>query len=140
MNEVKYAIGQVLKYLGSRQTVGFPWHKHHFGRLLTIALKTGSLSYKSYPYTINMKIVNIIGGLGNQLFQYAFAVALQEEFPEEEVKICIKSFKGYPLHNGYELDNLFDIQLGKASFWDLCKVAYPWVNYKICQRGNKLLP
>ena len=29
-----------------------------------------------------MKIVNIAGGLGNQMFQYAFAVSLQERFPD----------------------------------------------------------
>jgi len=92
------------------------------------------------PSLINMKVVNIIGGLGNQLFQYAFAIALQMEFPEEEVKICIKSFNGYPLHNGYELDDLFTVSLRKASFWDLCKVAYPWIHYRLWQIGNKIFP
>lgn len=29
-----------------------------------------------------MKIVNIMGGLGNQMFEYAFALSLQERFPE----------------------------------------------------------
>ena len=34
-----------------------------------------------------MKIVNIMGGLGNQMFEYAFALSLQDRFPDEEVLI-----------------------------------------------------
>ena len=87
-----------------------------------------------------MKIVNIIGGLGNQLFQYAFAIALQAEFPDDEVKVNTRCFRGYHLHNGYELDRLFEVKLPQASIFDLLKFAYPWINYKIWQVGHKLLP
>ncbi len=31
-----------------------------------------------------MKIVNIDGGLGNQMFKYAFALVLQQKHPESE--------------------------------------------------------
>ena len=49
-----------------------------------------------------MIIVKIIGGLGNQMFQYAYAKALQEK--GNEVKIDISVFNTYKLHGGYQLD------------------------------------
>jgi len=49
-----------------------------------------------------MIIVKIIGGLGNQMFQYAYAKALQER--GYEVKIDISAFESYKLHGGYQLD------------------------------------
>lgn len=87
-----------------------------------------------------MKIVNVIGGLGNQLFQYAFAIALQAEFPNEEIKINTHCFRGYPLHNGYELDRIFDINIPQASISELFKYAYPWGHYRLWQVGHKVLP
>lgn len=34
-----------------------------------------------------MKIVNITGGLGNQMFQYGFALALKERYANEKILI-----------------------------------------------------
>ena len=48
-----------------------------------------------------MVIVKIIGGLGNQMFQYAYAKALQQR--GYEVKIDISAFGSYDLHQ-YGLD------------------------------------
>lgn len=49
-----------------------------------------------------MIIVKIIGGLGNQMFQYAYAKALQQK--GYEVKIDVSAFNTYTLHGGYQLD------------------------------------
>lgn len=55
-----------------------------------------------------MVIVRIVGGLGNQMFQYAYAKALQQK--GYDVKIDITKFKNYKLHGGYQLDK-FKIDL-----------------------------
>lgn len=87
-----------------------------------------------------MKIVNVIGGLGNQMFQYAFALALQKVFPNETVKINTSCFNGYPLHNGFELDRIFKLNIPKATFADLLKTAYPWMHFRLWQIGRRILP
>ncbi len=53
-----------------------------------------------------MIIGQIIGGLGNQMFQYAFYKYLA--FTKKcELKLDLVSFDNYALHNGYELESVF---------------------------------
>ena len=87
-----------------------------------------------------MKIVNILGGLGNQMFEYAMFLALKHAHPEEEIKVCTRSFGGYRLHNGLEIQRIFGVELPEASLWDLCKLAYPFFNYKSWQFVRHCLP
>jgi Glycosyl transferase family 11. len=63
-----------------------------------------------------MKIVKFLGGLGNQLFQYAFFSALQRRFPH--VKADLSEFATYKLHNGFELERIFGISLPEASAFE----------------------
>ena len=53
-----------------------------------------------------MKIIKIIGGLGNQMFQYALAIALQQQYKDEEIRLDLNCFRGYNKHQGYLLDEL----------------------------------
>lgn len=96
-----------------------------------------------------MRIVNITGGLGNQMFQYAFAMSLKERFPDEDVFVDVshyhtlffKHYKGINLHNGYEIDNVFpNASLPIAGFRQICKVSYYIPNYVLSRIGRKLLP
>ena len=65
-----------------------------------------------------MIISHIIGGLGNQMFQYASgrALSLARGVP---LRLDTQDFEGYSLHNGYELERIFNIQAQLASKDDL---------------------
>jgi hypothetical protein len=86
-----------------------------------------------------MKIVKIFGGLGNQMFQYSLYLSLKEEFPFETIKIDCSYFNGYPLHNGLELLNIFDVVLPQASFKELMHVTCPLYHYRLWQIGKRIL-
>jgi hypothetical protein len=60
-----------------------------------------------------VKIVKIYGGLGNQMFQYAFAMSLAGA--SGDVTFLDTSSRGVDeAHNGFELGRLFNIYLGEA--------------------------
>lgn len=63
-----------------------------------------------------MKIVHFLGGLGNQLFQYSFLLALKKQ--GHLVKADLSDFNHYSLHNGFELQNVFNIQIEQASAFE----------------------
>lgn len=87
-----------------------------------------------------MKIVNILGGLGNQMFQYALALALEKHYEARTVvRIDPRAFKGYPIHNGYELKRIFGVKIPEATVREVTKIAYPFLNYRIWQLC-RLLP
>jgi hypothetical protein len=60
-----------------------------------------------------MVIVRIIGGLGNQMFQYALYKNLTKKC--KNVKCDIIGFDNYKLHTGFELENIFDVTINKAT-------------------------
>lgn len=65
-----------------------------------------------------MIVVRILGGLGNQMFQYAYAKALEQK--GYVVKLDISPFKKYKLHGGYHLDK-FHIDVREASSFELIR-------------------
>jgi hypothetical protein len=70
-----------------------------------------------------MIIVRIVGGLGNQMFQYAYAKALQQK--GYQVKIDITKFKKYKLHGGYQLDQFkIDLETSKPIANVLCRLGF----------------
>lgn len=59
-------------------------------------------------------IVNIVGGLGNQLFQYLFGRALANNSDRITV-FDISDFKRYRLHGGIAIEKYFEIELPLVS-------------------------
>lgn len=53
-----------------------------------------------------MIIVNLIGGLGNQMFQYAAGRALSWRL-SKPLRLDVSGFAGYGLHQGFELSRVF---------------------------------
>ena len=52
-------------------------------------------------------IVRVTGGLGNQMFQYAMAYVLSQKYPDKDIKIDSTWYRQYDVHNGFELQRIF---------------------------------
>ena len=86
-----------------------------------------------------MKIVRIIGGLGNQLFQYAMLVGLKKH-SGDEVKIDLSAMQGYALHNGFELKDIFNISAQIATKEEVKSLGRYYINYRHWQICHHLFP
>ena len=79
-----------------------------------------------------MIISNIIGGLGNQMFQYAIGRALSLRFGVPLI-LDISDFARYKLHHGFELPRLFKVPMSIATPDDM-KHVLGWQYNQIVKR------
>lgn len=73
-----------------------------------------------------MIIITIGGGLGNQMFQYAFYTKLKYLYPQETIKLDLyHSFQ--KSHNGFELDRVFGLTAEECSVEEVAALSdsYP---------------
>ena len=86
-----------------------------------------------------MKIVKYIGGLGNQMFIYAFSVALRETF-KQEIFVDTHYYQSRSFHNGLEIERIFGVKLKEARLWDKLRLSWYFPNYWIDFHLLKYLP
>lgn len=80
---------------------------------------------------MNRKIIEISGGLGNQMFQYALGMELKLRgfyVTYDDKKILVKGNQ----HNGFELERAFKIKYTRNGVWENFIVT-------ICKAQNKLI-
>jgi Glycosyl transferase family 11 len=70
-----------------------------------------------------IKVVRVIGGLGNQMFQICFYQWLKKQFPQFHVSIDLQSYAHYTLHDGYLMDQIFQTNADVADANTLRKVG-----------------
>ena len=63
-----------------------------------------------------MKVLIFTGGLGNQIFGYAFYLWLKKTFPKERV-YGFYSDKKMGEHYGLEIDKYFNVNLPSSPYW-----------------------
>jgi hypothetical protein len=69
-----------------------------------------------------MIIVKINGGLGNQMFQYALYRSLKQ-INNDIVKLDLNEVRNYNLHNGYELEKVFNnLKIEEATDKEIIKL------------------
>ena len=88
-----------------------------------------------------MKIVNVIGGLGNQMFCYAFALALKYKDNRNNVLVDISHFGSYKLHDGFLINKIFNVnEIEIADKTELKKLTRYVPHYKLSRIIRKFLP
>lgn len=86
-----------------------------------------------------MKIIKFYGGLGNQLFQYAMLVAVREHYGEETL-MDTSVYASYGLHNGLEINRIFNTTAQEATKEQIKQVSRFTTNYKLSRVFHYLLP
>lgn len=78
-----------------------------------------------------MIVSQVIGGLGNQMFQSAAGRSLSLE-RDQPLRLDIAGFAGYELHQGFELQRIYDCPVEIASEadvrgilgWQFCNLVF----------------
>lgn len=87
-----------------------------------------------------MKIVNTIGGLGNQMFCYAFALALKKR-NNEDIFVDISHFNHYGLHDGFLINEIFNVkEINVAGKKEISRVTRYIPHYTLSRIARRILP
>lgn len=86
-----------------------------------------------------MKIIKFYGGLGNQMFQYAMLTAIRKRWGGE-VLMDTSLYSSYGLHNGFELQNVFDITAQEATPEQIKQLSLYTTSYHLSRLYHYALP
>jgi hypothetical protein len=82
-----------------------------------------------------MFIIRFQGGLGNQMFQYAFLCAMKYQYPKVKVKADLMAYNESRVHYGFELEKIFNIELDNlANRQEVIKLSYYVPSWKFCKK------
>ena len=70
-----------------------------------------------------MILQRFTSGLGNQMFQYAFFMYLQDHYPEDIIKADLTWFSWHTEHQGFELEKLFRVGLPSAGKMEVLRCS-----------------
>lgn len=79
-----------------------------------------------------MIVTNLIGGLGNQLFQYACGHALAQRHGMP-CRVATDLFEGYRLHQGFEVSRVFAVDTPVATAAEL-RALLGWLHHPLARR------
>jgi hypothetical protein len=68
-----------------------------------------------------MIVTQLIGGLGKQMFQFAAGLSLARQ-NEMDFRIDKNALQKYKLHQGYQLDQIFNGDFTQATEWEMFKI------------------
>ena len=80
-----------------------------------------------------MILINLIGGLGNQMFQYAAGRALSLHL-DSTLRLDVSAFADYKVHQGFELPLVFGCQANIATEQDVARLL-GWQSPKIIRQA-----
>ena len=89
-----------------------------------------------------MKILYFGGGLGNQIFEYAFYLEIKDRFPNEKIRGIYLNSKFKEHVGGFEIERIFDVKFPKTSlyakFLTFCTFIIKKINpnTKLCSLHN----
>lgn len=76
-----------------------------------------------------MRLIKMTGGLGNQMFIYAFYLQMRHQFPD--TRIDLSDMVHYHAHNGYELHRIFHLEENEFCLPQWVKKVLEFLFFKV---------
>lgn len=88
-----------------------------------------------------MIIVRFQGGLGNQMFQYAFMRELIYRYPQIDVYADLSDYRLVDYHNGFEISKIFGVDIQEAIDDDVFRLSgrKPWRYGRKAHRAYEII-